>query len=207
MKQLNPFNCPETFTILSLIAFVGLLVTIISVTILLFRQLGTVVETMEIARNETKDSVVEFINSKKGGKIMDIFEKIKIKQVSPELLPEKTFNTFIKPVINANGTIEAPPEQIHPFVNIFWSDNSDDIFMRLDYTSIYNKSPDFKFNKDQRKNTNELFALLNYMLENKIDIIIFTRKCSLCELKDAIDMQAKILGVEKSTPCEKRSNV
>ena len=207
MKQFNPLNCPETFTILSLIVFVGLLVTIISVTILLFRQLGTATETMEIARDEIKDSVVEFINSKKGGKIMDIFEEMKIKQVSPEILPEKTFNTFIKPVINTNGTIEVPPEQIHPFVNIFWSDNSDDIFMRLDYTSICNESPDFKFNNGQKKNANELFELLNYMLENKINMIIFTRKCSPCELKDAINMRAKTLGVEKSTPCEKRSNI
>ena len=122
-------------------------------------------------------------------------------------MPEKTFNTFLKPVINANGTIEVPPEQIHPSVNIFWSDNSDDIFMRLDYTSIYNESPDFKFNNDQKKNANELFELLNYMLENKINMIISTRKCSPCEFKDAIDMRAKILGVEKSTPCEKRSNI
>ena len=79
--------------------------------------------------------------------------------------------------------------------------------MRLDYKSIYNESPDFKFNNDQKKNANELFELLNYMLENKINMIIFTRKCSLCEFKDAIDMRAKILGVEKSTPCEKRSNI
>lgn len=70
MKQLNPLNCPETFTILSLIAFVGLLITIISVTILLFRQLGTAAETMEIALDEIKDSVIEFINSKKGGGMM-----------------------------------------------------------------------------------------------------------------------------------------
>ena len=78
MKQLNPLNCPETFTILSLIAFVGLLITIISVTILLFRQLGTATETMEIARDEIKDSVVEFINSKKGGEIMGVFGEVTI---------------------------------------------------------------------------------------------------------------------------------
>jgi hypothetical protein len=48
---------------------------------------------------------------------------------------------------------------------------------------------------------------MNYMLENKVDMIMFTRKCSLCEFKDAIDMRAKILGVEKSTPYEKRSNI
>ena len=78
MKQLNPLNCPETFTILSLIAFVGLLITIISVTILLFRQLGTAGETMEIALDEIKDSVVEFINSKKGGEIMGVFGEVTI---------------------------------------------------------------------------------------------------------------------------------
>ena len=69
MKQLNPFNCPETFTVLSLIAFAGLLITIISVTILLFRQLGTV------ALDEIKDSVVKSINSKKGGTKMDTAKK------------------------------------------------------------------------------------------------------------------------------------
>lgn len=78
MKQLNPLNFPETFTILSLIAFVGLLITIISVTILLFRQLGTAAETMEIALDEIKDSVVEFINSKKGGEIMGVFGEMTI---------------------------------------------------------------------------------------------------------------------------------
>ena len=63
---------------------------------------------MEIARDKIEDSVVEFINSKKGGKTMDVFEEMKIKQVSPEFLPEKTFNTFLRPVINTNGTIEVP---------------------------------------------------------------------------------------------------
>lgn len=69
MKQLNPFNCPETFTVLSLIALIGLLITIISVTILLFRQLGTV------ALDEIKDSVVKSVNSKKGGTKMDTTKK------------------------------------------------------------------------------------------------------------------------------------
>ena len=63
LKPFNPFKCSEFPILLSLIASVMLLITIITITLLIFSSSGLSASVMIDGLYKIKDSVVNFIKS------------------------------------------------------------------------------------------------------------------------------------------------